>query len=125
LVQCGACGLKDTFPVTSLDEKVDVYGKFIDSVRANMKILEQMKPEELQQLREKAKLHEEVVVTEEKQPAIALSPATGPVRPSFMEKEELFGDEEEEEEEEKEKGSIKEVNEEEEAEEEGEDDFKL
>jgi len=123
LVQCGACGLKDVFPVTPLDEKVDVYGKFIDSVRANIKILEQMKPEELQRLREKAKRFEEVV-PEEKPPApISISmPLSTPFKPSFMEKEELFGEDEEEEEEEeqekKEKITIKKESEEEEEEEE-------
>lgn len=33
IVQCGACGFQDTFPVTPLDEKVDVYGQLIDKVR--------------------------------------------------------------------------------------------
>jgi len=118
LVQCGACGLKDSFPVTSLDEKVDVYGKFIDTVRAHMKVLERMKPEELQQMKEKAKRYEEIVT-----PVKKLEPA----KPSFMEKEDLFEDEDKEEEakaeekpEEAEEGEAEEG-----AEEEEEEDFKL
>lgn len=126
LVQCGACGLKESFPVTPLDEKVDVYGKFIDTVKANMKIVEQMKPEEIEQLRAKVKLREEARAQEEKQTVIAPIPASAPVKPSFMEKEELFGDEDEEEEKEKRKMTKeKEKEEEEEEEEEDEEDFKL
>ncbi|NVM54765.1 MAG: hypothetical protein HWN66_13770 [Candidatus Helarchaeota archaeon] len=34
VVLCGACGFKTDFPVTPLDEKVDVYGQFIDKVRS-------------------------------------------------------------------------------------------
>jgi transcription elongation factor Elf1 len=117
VVQCGACGLKDIFPVTSLDEKVDVYGKFIDTVRANMKVLERMKPEELQQMREKAKRFEEVAA-----PVKKLEPA----KPSFMEKEELFEEEEEEAEaEETSKEAEPEAEEEGAEEEEEEEDFKL
>lgn len=120
LVQCGACGLKDIFPVTSLDEKVDVYGKFIDTVRANMKVLEKMKPEEIQQMKEKAKRYEETVTPEKK---------VEPAKPSFMEKEELFEEEEEEKEveaeERREEAEEKEEEEEEGANEEEEEDFKL
>ncbi|MHA1651903.1 MAG: hypothetical protein ACTSYB_17055 [Candidatus Helarchaeota archaeon] len=36
VVQCGACGIKESYPVTPLDEKVDVYGKFVDDIRLKM-----------------------------------------------------------------------------------------
>ncbi|MHA1265686.1 MAG: hypothetical protein ACTSRS_10690 [Candidatus Helarchaeota archaeon] len=34
-IRCGACGFKKDFPVTPLDEKVDVYGQLIDWVRSD------------------------------------------------------------------------------------------
>ena len=83
-----------------------------------MKVLERMKPEELQQMKDKAKRYEEIVT-----PVKKLEPA----KPSFMEKEDLFEDEDKEEEakaeekpEEAEEGEAEEG-----AEEEEEEDFKL
>jgi transcription elongation factor Elf1 len=45
-VQCGACFIRDSYSITSLDEKVDVYGKFVDNVRADLKAIEEFGPEE-------------------------------------------------------------------------------
>ncbi|MHA1129302.1 MAG: hypothetical protein ACTSQI_20150 [Candidatus Helarchaeota archaeon] len=45
-VQCGACFIRDSYSITPLDEKVDVYGKFVDTIRADLKAIEHFGLEE-------------------------------------------------------------------------------
>jgi len=63
LIQCGACGVKDIYPITSLDEKVDVYGKFIDMVKSNIKVIERIKPSELADSKDRVERYKDLLET--------------------------------------------------------------
>ncbi len=54
-IQCGACGISDSYLVTPLDEKVDVYGKFIDTIRSDPNAIERLRTREPPKLKEPVK----------------------------------------------------------------------
>lgn len=124
-IQCGACGVKDVYPVTSLDEKVDVYGQFVDTIRSNIRVMERLGPEALPPPVQKAP----PVIAEDTTAASSLKSKID----SFFEPEEEEGEEEEESlfeeeeeteaEEEEEESLFKEADEKEDEEEEEEDFF--
>jgi transcription elongation factor Elf1 len=63
LIQCGACGVKDIYPITPLDEKVDVYGRFIDTIKSNIKVIERMKPSELADSKDRVERYKDLLET--------------------------------------------------------------